>query len=771
MKYRLLPYAVMFCTAWAPAFGQSSAINHCVSAGGISAESKAQRSRLHAEDPMPKHLAIGQQGAISRDIPRSGAGDDCPIVLAGAVGTPSETGVAESVGGGDRGTLQGVIVTAQKYRQEEFNVPISMTVIGGPQFQRLGITNLEELQFFVPGMTGEYEGATEHVTIDGISNTFGQQGIVGMYLDEADVTGQGAFGLDLGTYDLARIEVLKGPQGTLYGEGSLGGTLRYITNKPELSGFQASIDYTALFDQYGAPENRVVTVVNSPVVENVFGVRVAADVDDGGGWVDQPAVSQKNINSKNLTDVRIEGRWRPREDLTVDATEVIHRASLGWLVGENPTGIYTQVFNQATTPRLYNDYNISNVTADWEGSLIRVINSANYFKNTARDTNVGQTFQFTPPPSPAFDDYYSGVTRNEGISDELRVADNGSGVWRWTLGGMYKRFDVEIPPYQYHFAIPGPAGSPLPPAYSFWEDVNSDSKSVFGDTSYPVFGRLVLGAGLRYFSDDENGLIAGDSAREEATFTSTDPRVYARYGLSSDVNVYASAAKGFRSGGFNGLGLPQYQPEHVWTYTLGTKMRVLDHTMSIDADMFFSEYGAYQIVGVAPPPAPPTSITSNGGDVRIKGGEAAVVWAPTRQWRLSVSGDYVNARFAHINVASDSYNVGDPVDLVPRYQVTASTERDFHWRDRPAFVRIDYTQRSPSTYRNRSLGYWYYSESDYVYLLGLHAGVNWTSNVEFGAFVQNLLNDRGFVDSDVIEMYAPREQPRTFGVNFVFKMD
>lgn len=664
-----------------------------------------------------------------------------------------------------------VIVTAQKYQERAFDVPISMSVVSGPDLQRLGITNLQDLQYYVPGMFMQDNGDTQFITIQGVSNFFGQGALVGTYLDEADVTSEGSFGLDLNAYDLARVEVLKGPQGTLYGEGSLGGTIRYITNKPALDAFQMGADVTALFDQYGAPEERVETMVNAPIVAQVFGLRVAADLHDGGGWIDQPAANQKNINSKNLADVRIEGRWQPRDDLTVEATEVIHRETSGPHFGEDPPGIYTQVFNLTTTPSIADSYNISNLTLNWESAPITVVNSATYFVYHDSTPNWGISLQLTPPPSPRYDEYDATATRvDESLSDELRLSGSVD-EWRWMLGGFYKRLDDNTPPYNYYIDVPGPPGSGLPPPYPYYSDIYSSSRSVFGDTSYRLFDRLTLGVGMRYFTDDESAFIFGDTQREKATFTSSDPRFYAQYAISREMNIYASAAKGFRSGGFNGLGVPQYQPEHVWTYELGTKMRLLDDRLSVDSDFYVSDYGAYQIIGVEPPPAPPLDITRNAGDARIKGGEIAAVADPGNGWRLGASADYINARFVEVAVLDSAFAVGDPLDYVPRYQIMTWAERDFRWRGRSGFTRIDYTQRSPEPYRNRSFGPWYYSQSGHMYLLGFHTGINWTRNLRLEFFVQNLLNDREFSGPDSIEMYAPREQPRTFGVSFSVRTD
>lgn len=667
----------------------------------------------------------------------------------------------------EQGTLQEIIVTAQKYQQRAFDVPISMTAVSGPEVQKLKITNLEDLQFHVPGLQVDDDGTALVVTIRGISNLGGIQALVGEYLDEADLTSNSSLGMDPRTYDLARVEVLKGPQGTLYGEGSLGGTIRYVTNKPMLNQVQLGANVTALFDQYGEPEDRIETVINAPLVENVVGLRIAAALDHGGGWVDQPAANQKNINSKSLADVRIQSRWEPRADITVDAMEVIHRETSGRYTGENPIGVFTQVFNLTTTPQLHQDYSISNVTFNWDPGRVSVVNSATYFRNYVNETEFGSTYQFTPPPSQTLDSYTPfNPTIQESVSDELRVSGNEDERWHWTLGALYKRIDFDSEPSLYYSGIPGPPGSPLPVPYTAFADINSNSGSVFGDTNYKMFGRLVIGAGIRYFKDQQNGLLLGDAEREEGTFTSTDPRFYARYGVLENVNIYASAAKGFRSGGFNGLGLPEYQPEHVWTYDLGIKTRLLDAHMSMDTDVFLSNYAGYQIFGVAPPPAVTFPISSNAGDARVKGIESEVTWIPASHWLLSINGDYIDARFVHINVLGSPYNVGDPLDYTPRYQVTGSAEREFRWLGRSGFARVDYTQRARTTYRNRSFGPWYYSQSDYMYLLGVHTGIDWTKNVRLGFFVQNLLNDRGYDGPDVIELNSPRQQPRTFGVNF-----
>src|SRR5262249_35193794 len=134
---------------------------------------------------------------------------------------------------------------------------------------------------------------------------------------------------------------------------------------------------------------------------------------------------------------------------------------------------------------------------------------------------------------------------------------------------------------------------------------------------------------------------------QAAGFHSVDPRAYAQYKLTSHINVYTSAAKGFRSGGFNSPGQPTYGPESLWTYELGTKMALLDDRLSLDTAFFYSDYTDYQTFGFTLLQLP---LNQNAGDARIQGIDFDFTWQPTDQWRLSFKGDYLDTRFTKINL-------------------------------------------------------------------------------------------------------------------------
>jgi iron complex outermembrane receptor protein len=576
--------------------------------------------------------------------------------------------------------------------------------------------------------------------------------------------------LDLSTYDLDRVEVLRGPQGTLYGEGSAGGTIHFITKNPVLDRFGMDADVAALFTQDGAPGQRVETVVNVPLIDNVLGIRIAGVFDHEGGWIDQPAADRKNFNEEDKTDVRAKALWQPTAQWSVNAMADIHRNDASSNSGEDANGNYTQAFGLTTTPRLEDRFDIYNLTSSYDFDVARLLSSTSYVKQDKIMTNYGYALPIEQPPAPAFEvDLIPFSNDARILTEELRLASDGSGPWQWTAGGFYRRFQFEQS-QTYLFGLPGP-----PPAQSFSSATSSLSKSwaAFGDTSYRLADRLTLGAGLRYFHDSQD--FSNGSSLQSTDFHSLNPRAYIQYKISDDLNVYTSAAKGFRSGGFNNAqGEPSYGPESVWTEELGTKMSLFEGHLSADVAIFYSDYTNYQITGVSPQGPPGLPITSNGGNARVKGVEWDLSWQPLVDWTLSANGDYVDSYFYKVGVTSPDHAVGDPLDFVPKYALTFSAQRDFRLVGRSAFARLDFNEQGRQTFRLRNVAGptpWFFSESDVIHMLNFNSRLQWNDNLSLGVFAQNLLNNRGLIDPFAIESTATRSRPRTLGVQFSVKFD
>jgi outer membrane receptor protein involved in Fe transport len=663
--------------------------------------------------------------------------------------------------------LTEILVTAQKREERLQDVPISIVALSAEELQRRQVNSIEDLASAVPGLAIESNGHERRIEIRGVASNattgIGNSSLIGVYLDEADVTSAATTQLALSTYDMERVEVLRGPQGTLYGDGSAGGTVRFITKNPVLNQLGVDTDVAALFTQYGAPSQRINAMLNVPVVADELAVRVAGTFDHEGGWIDQPAADRKNINEQNLSDVRAKMLWEPSTQFSVTAMAEIHRNRAAPSNGEDANGNYTEAFNLTTTPSVTEAFNLYNLTLTYDFGAVRILNTTTYVTQDVNLQNLGYALPLLGPigSAPPFEVLLSFPETVRNLNEEFRVTSTGSGPWQWTLGGYYRHFRF-ITDESYYFGSPGP----LPTSQIFNEaDSLSSAWAAFGDASYKLTERFTLGAGLRYYRDSQEFTgINPAAATQKGTFDSTSPRGYAQYKLTDEVNMYASVAKGFRSGGFNPVGQPNYGPENVRTEELGTKISLLDRRLNANMDVFYSDYTGYQTVGFTV--ANPVNIISNAGDIWIKGIETDLSWRPLDQWILSFNGTYVDSAFYKISASGTAFAVGDRPDLVPRYTLTGSAQNDFQWNGKPGFVRLDYSQLGPQSLRNRSLGPWVYSESDVIHTLNFNLGLQLNPNLSASLIAQNLLNDRGHTDPQAIYDYATRGRPRTFGVQF-----
>jgi iron complex outermembrane receptor protein len=669
-------------------------------------------------------------------------------------------------------SLAEIIVTAQKRAENVRDVPISIIVVSADDLAKRNITSIDDLATAVPGLSIDSDGYQRRIAIRGVSNVFGATGgLTGVYLDEADVTSTAANQLSLATYDLSRVEVLRGPQGTLYGEGSVGGTVRFITNNPVLDRFQMTADVAALFTQGGSPTERLQEVINVPLIDNQLAIRVAGQFEHDGGWIDQPDADLHHINYHDVSDVRTKLLWRPTGQLSLSLMAENHHSNGGNDAGEDSAGNFSQQFDFTTTPRILDKSNIYNFTLTYDFEFARLLNTATYFNQSVDSYNGGKFFYLTGPvggPNAPFNEYLPLYAQSQtSRGDELRLTSVGTSPWQWTVGGFFRNIQSDTLTAPYYFGLPPtlPPTSPAVPTQN-----QSKSVSVFADTSYKLWDRLTIDAGVRDFDDGEYQYGPYQSAR----FHSVDPRFSLDLKLNEQANVYVSAAKGFRSGGFNAPGQPTFGPEQLWTYELGVKTSLLDRQLAVDADVFYSDYKDYVAQGLSSQVGGfPLTISQNAGDAVIKGVEWNVNWRLAENWTVAFNGDYLDSYLKSVNLTNTSAYLlaGDKLGFVYKYQGDVSVERDFKWQTHAGFVRLDYSLQGPSEYRVRIGGPWYFSSSDVIHLLNLHTGIQMNDYLSLGFFAQNLLNDRGFINADTIEQASPRERPRTFGVNFNVKFD
>lgn len=654
------------------------------------------------------------------------------------------------------GVFEEMIVTAQRRAQNVSDVPISISVFGSEDLEKLKIGDLEDLAFSAPGLSVTSNGDNQRrIFLRGAANLAGSSSLVGIYLDEIPVTAGAAKQLDLRTYDLDRVEVLRGPQGTLYGAGSSGGTIRFITKDPQLNDLHGRTNVALSFTNDGTASHKVEGMLDIPVVEDELGFRISGVVDDEGGWINHPAVD--DINDRSLVDVRLRGLWVPSEALKVNIMALVHRNEGSPNQGEDENGNYIPPFNELLIPAISDDYDIYNLTLTYDLGSASFQTISSYFTSETHSRNLGSVTADTDHT------LFSSLIEQSGFTQETRLSSNGDGPWQWTIGGFYRNFDESVFYPEFRF---GPLASPATIS-DFGNEGSSKSWAVFGDTSYAINDRFELGVGLRYFEDDRttasfpflfNGVQVGVLETQEGTFDAVSPRVYANFDINEDVMIYSSVAEGFRSGGFNTLGQPSYEPEELLNYEVGTKMSLWEGRLAVDLSVYYSDYSNYIVRGDTTGTG--VGIDSNAGDVVIKGIEWTTTWHTTDNFSLMFRGNYVDSVLDEINAVNSSFEVGDRVSFTPEYLFNLSANYDFIWKTMPGFARLDYGQQGRSVFINRPFNQ--FGMSDVINMLNFNMGWQLKEGLSFGLFARNLLDDRGFIDATISQ--AARSRPRTVGI-------
>ena len=663
--------------------------------------------------------------------------------------------------------LEKIVVTAQKREESTVDIPSSVTVLSEKSLEMRGIRTLQDISFAVPGVAMRVDGPGSYeLYMRGVGNLGGSEAVTSVYLDETLTTLYLYRQLDLRSLDIERVEVLKGPQGTLYGQGASAGTIRFISRKPVLNDFQGRTEAEMSFIENGDSNEKVTAVLNLPAVDDVLAFRIAATSEWGGGWIDQPEAGLKDANNQDLFNIRAQMLWRPTDALEVNATAAVYQldSQLGLDYEEPDRTIDVGVDRARKLPPRTDDYYLYNLTATYDfggADLISATSYIDYYRLYTLPYIAPVESQFRPPGG-ELEGIATWDDQTYQFTQEVRLVSKGGGKFNYTIGAYYRDADS-------YFQGSGETlfnGTVFPFPYAFAN--NSKSWSLFADASVMVSERLELGAGVRTFEDDQDFEEYGIAKSE--TFDSTDPRVYASYAISDNVNIYATIAEGFRSGGFNSFSNPSYGPEKVRNYEIGAKGSNPDSGFSFEVAAYFSDYKDMIRRGLLIVGNQFENIQANIGNVEIKGLEAGFGWRATDRLTLSGSGAYIDAEIVEINATNSVNEVGDPADYVPELSFTLAADYAFQWTAAmDGFVHVDANYRDEVHYTDRFMYYpaFVTQSSDSFALLGARIGASW-EKTKLELFVSNLTNENKSVDPFNVWSQGNRTKPRTIGLKAVF---
>jgi outer membrane receptor protein involved in Fe transport len=686
-----------------------------------------------------------------------------PLAAAAALAT---TGAwAQTAGSGGDGSatdLPKVEITASKRKQLVLDVPYAVTAISAAEIQDRGVLDIKDLQSSVPSLFITENGPGQsRVQLRGMSTVAGLP-TVGSYLDEMTISlDQVQRAIDVPLVDMARIEVLRGPQGTLYGDGSLGGTIRYITRNPKLNTTEFSAEAGIRSLRHGEAGYFTNAVANLPLAADTAALRLVAGYEKLPGWVDNSvagAAQQKDINGGDREYVR--GKFFTKLGRDADASLMLYHYKLGQ---DNPTAARADDTVPSYIPAPSKDkVTLANLVVNADFGFATMTSSTGYTQRSLLQAfDVTDFFHRVLPVSllPANAAIALRTAMDFKIlTEELRLVSNDSGPFTWLAGAYYRSSDSS----QVR-STPSTAPSPITILdQTGTSPVDSRQFAVFGEATYALTPTLSLTGGLRYFRDrqDLSSTGAGGvTTTDRASFHATSPRLNVLWKYAANASLYATVSKGFRSGGFNTTPPPSYGPESLWNYEIGGKGSTLGGKLQYDAALYYVRYDQVQSLDI--PAGGLFATTVNTGKASGPGADLTIVAELARGLTLDASLSWVGFEY---DVTTADRNKGDPLNYIPKMTAALGLTSRFQWPglNVPGMVRLDYqhADAAPLIVRNQGLN----TKTDPANYVNLRVGIElprWQAYLEG----RNLTNFNGIVNPAAgAQTENVRPMPRSLGV-------
>ena len=586
------------------------------------------------------------------------------------------------------GSIETVVVTAEKRAEELKNVPMSITVVSGKDLDVRQERNFEDFVNSVPGLqyTAASPASTE-LTLRGIS-TDGVGSTVGILVDETPYGSSSALANgsistpNLDTFDMARIEVLRGPQGTLYGASTLGGLLKFVTNPPDPSGWDDLFEIGGVDSDSGGLGWSARGMVNVPLTDDVA-FRVDAYHVGEPGFIDDPGRHLTNTNGTDANGGRASLLYNATDKLSVRFTAVIEDLDVANqdaedIVVTGPT--YHLAFGPYQEERAANEfadvrYGVYNGTINWNLDWATLTSSTSYGTFHIHDLTDG-----TAIPSIGFG-FVGARLAQDKFTQEIRLASTTGGMFDWLVGGYYTNEGADL-----HQDVLATATGPL----EFFEQLNSrfDELAGFADLTWHATSNFDIQAGGRFSHDSQNEfefaqlgalhLPLATGASSENVFTWSTA---ATYHLDADTSFYARIAKGWQPGGPNDIpiGTPPgsvpatFGPSSTVNYEAGVKSDLLDGRLSFDADAFFIDWSHIQVLVVVNH----TGINANGGTAQSAGFEWDVAYRPIDPLQLRFAGSYTDAHLTSGTPPLVGASSGARLPFSPRWSFSLDGDYTF----------------------------------------------------------------------------------------------
>ncbi len=732
------------------------------------------------------------------------------------------TAPTADAGQGTSVQLEEIVVTATKRTENLQDVAESVSVISGTALQEQSRAQLSDYLAYTPGVAVSTTGSAGQsaITIRGIA-PLASNSKVATYIDEAPLGSSGIWAqsggltLDLLPFDLNRLEVLRGPQGTLYGASSMGGLLKYVLTTPDTTTFSGAfaVDGSGVQGAH-EPGESVMAHVNLPILQDILATSLSGFYKYTPGFIDNAYTGSRDTNDLRQYGGRVGLFWKPADNLTVklnglwqttqsadDALESFANPTVAPTVATQPslvsdgTGFGRLTANKAFLEPFNNRVRFYSGTVDWDLGFADFVSATSWSRLSSEQT-VDQTLAFGEFPellglSPGVANAHLHFDLRK-FTQELRLTSPQSNAVSWQIGAFYtneRQSNVQVVD---SFDIAYQPIADLAP-HSLYVNIPTKYReyAAFGDVTWKITSVFDVTGGVRYsknkqdFDYTESGALLGlpqsppitlppvPSAEANTTWMSN-----ARYHFSSDVMTYFRVATGYAPGGANTPypGVPQATvgAERLTSYEVGLKAEFLQRRALLDVAVFHIDWRDIQLNALLNG----ISYSTNGGTARSDGIELSSSYSPFQGLTFGLNTAYTDAHLTSLNAdVSTPFILGSQLQNVPKWTVSGTA--DYGWNLSSKWVAhigggVRWTDHETGIQQAGGLPY---------FVLPSHTIVDANSSIVSGPwtlriFANNLTNSRahsfGLIDQSAVtgaiqQIDYTLIQPRTIGAGIVVR--
>jgi iron complex outermembrane receptor protein len=683
-------------------------------------------------------------------------------------------------------TLGEVVVTAQKREERLIDAPQAVTVLSAADLTKTGAVQFRDFANTVPGLSFTTLGTgMNQVSLRGVTTGSERGASVGIYVDDVPygsssaLAAGAALALDVGLFDLDHVEVLRGPQGTLYGASTIGGLLKYVTHGPDASKVNLNAQAGTAGTRGGGVNATGAVALNAPIVRDKAALRVGGFYSRDGGYIDNLTLGEKDVNRSDVYGARGDFSLRPTDRLSIRLGGFLQNISRdGMALADYDSLTGSPVDGSLDQRRLLAEpfdqrFRLLSSTIAYDLGWVALTSISSYQIVRSR-YSVDLSPGFVPVAN-LFGGPYSTVgfpvaLSTKRVTQELRLASHEPKSLEWLIGGFYNHEKSEN---VQEFVLRDLAGQPAPNIfYNYSAPSTYEEIAGFGDLTYHLTRRLDVSAGIRYarnnqvFTQGGSGLFIGSVPARQSSEEVVTYLANARYHFSDGATGYIRYATGYRPGGPNAvandpvtglpLAAPTFEADRLKSYEAGIKAESADQKFGVDLAGYVIDWTNIQISAVRNG----FSVVANApGGASVRGTEATVTVRPSRGLAAAGTLGYQAPRLSEANPDLGGAK-GERLPNTPHF--TAAVNADYELQDgglRPTVgASLQYVSDRMAGFNN-SLSFPQYRLPAFT-TVDVRTGLTLSAST-VQLYVHNLLDERGQL-SGVGKVAVV--QPRTVGI-------